>query len=208
MGDGVGRGGRFGRRPLGYSRSAVDRFLGEVTAARAGLEAEVARLQSAEPLTRVGDDLAALLRSFAETVSSMRDKAAAHAERVRSEADAYAERVREATDAYADRRKMEIGHLVDQAQERARATATDITDGARREVAAIVREQMTVREALDNAALGIEASREALARLSSRENQDRIDVERSSSGHEPFLPQPGALSMAGNAPLPPANRQA
>jgi cell division septum initiation protein DivIVA len=209
----VGPGRTFGRRPLGYDRLAVDRFLGEAAAAHADLETEVTRLQRAEPLTRVGDDLASLLLSFARDVSSMRDQAAADTERVMSEADAYAQRAREAADAYAEHaraaadayaggRKAEADQLVNEARAWARAAAAAIVDEARHEVAELVREQLTVGEALNQAAEGIEASRLALARLS-RDDQRPIDIEQSGGG-SPTRPRV-AMSLASSAPVhPPA----
>ena len=171
MGDGgIERRRRFRLRLLGYSRAEVDRFVGEMLDARHLLEDAVARLREAEPLTHIGDDLANLLGTFAVAVSSARDEAAAHASLVRLEADTYARQVHEAADAYAEQRKAEADQVVGQSQAHAWARVNAIVAQARDEVAVLVREQMTIGEALDRVAVGIDASRDALARLVTRDD--------------------------------------
>jgi cell division septum initiation protein DivIVA len=149
-------GGRaFGRSPFGYRRSQVDAYLADVESARRGLEAEIERLRPAEPLTRVGSDIAALLTSFAETVSALRDRINTDAERLRLEAEAYAET-----------RRVEADRLYEEARRDADAAASEIVNQARAEVAALAGQQLTIAEALERAAQGITASRQALSHLS------------------------------------------
>ncbi len=126
----------------------------------------------------------------------MREQAAVQVDRLRSEAEEYAKQVRESGDDYAHRRKVEIDCLVAQAEEHARTRAAAIMDNARDEVKELVREQMTIGEALNRAAIGIEASRDALARLSKREDGDA-----SSSRRRSMLPPPVALSVGAGAPI-------
>jgi hypothetical protein len=193
--EGVVRGRKFGLRPIGYRRSAVDGYIAELIEANQRLQQEVARLYAAEPLARLGDDVAGLLGSFAEVVSARREEAVAHAGLVRLEADAYAKQAREAADTYAEDRKMEADQLVGQSQAHARARANAIIAEARDEVASLVREQMTIGEALERVAVGIDASRDALARLVRRDDGEagpRVAT---------FQPPPVALASGGSGPV-------
>ena len=145
----------FRRSPFGYRRSQVDAYVAEVESARRDLEAEIERLRPAEPLTRVGSDIAALMTSFAETVSALRDRVNTDAEGVRLEAEAYAET-----------RRAEADRLYEEAGRNAAAAASEMINQARAEVAALAGQQLTIAEALERAAQGITASRQALSHLS------------------------------------------
>ena len=196
-------GPRFGVRPVGYSRRAVRRFVSQTADTQSRLEAEIARLRGEPGLSRVSDDVAGLLGSFAESVATLRDDAAARASLVRLEAETYAKQVREAAEAYAEQRKMEADQLAGQSQAHARARANAIIAEARDEVASIVREQMTIGEALERVAVGIDASRDALARLVNRE-----DGELGTRAAPTVPPPPVALAAGGTGPVqaPPPER--
>ncbi len=144
----------FRRAVFGYRRSAVDGYLSEVEVARSSLEAEVERLRPVEPLTRVGDDVAALLTSFAETVSVLRDQIGAEADQLRLDAEAYAEH-----------RKAEADQMVEDARRMASAAAEELVGRARADVAALADHQLTIGEALDRAADTIAASKLVLSHL-------------------------------------------
>jgi hypothetical protein len=196
-------GPRFGVRPVGYSRPAVDRFVAQTAETQGRLEAEIARLQGSRGFGRVGDDVASLLGSFADSVATLRDDAAARAGLVRLEADTYAKQVREAADTYAEQRKMEADQLVGQSQAHAQARASAIIAEARDEVASLVREQMTIGEALERVAVGIDVSRDTLARLVKRE-----EGEPGARAVPAFPPPPVALAAGGTGPVqaPPPER--
>ena len=193
----------FAVRPVGYSRRAVRRFVSQTADTQSRLEAEIARVRGEPGLSRVSDDVAGLLGSFAESVATLRDDAAARASLARLEADTYAKQVREAAEAYAEQRKMEADQLAGQSQAHARARANAIIAEARDEVASIVREQMTIGEALERVAVGIDASRDALARLVNRE-----DGELGTRAAPTFPPPPVALAAGGTGPVqaPPPER--
>jgi hypothetical protein len=145
----------FKRSLFGYRRSAVDRYVTEVEGARSSLEGEVERLRPAERLSRVGDDVATLLTTFAETVSTLRDRTTAESEQVRRDADAYA-----------DERRAEADRVLHEARRSAGAAAAELVREARAELASIAEYQVTIVEALDRAAEGITASKQALSHLS------------------------------------------
>jgi cell division septum initiation protein DivIVA len=169
-------GGRaFGHSLFGYRRSSVDAYFADVDAARRGLEAEIERLRAAEPLTRVGDDIAALLTSFAQTVSTLRDRVNEDAERLRQDAEAYA----------ADRRA-EADRILEEARRSASVAAGELLNRARAEVASLAGHQLTIAEALDRAAEGITASRQVLAHLVVEAQSGVVVVPESS----PPVPQP------------------
>jgi hypothetical protein len=155
----------FRRSLFGYRRSTVDRYVVEVEDARSSLEAEVARLRPAERLTRVGDDVATLLTTFAETVSTLRDRITAESEQVRRDADAYAEA-----------RRAEADRVLQEARRSAGAAAAELVSQARAEVATIAEYQLTIAEALDRAADGIAASKQALSHLSNESRPDHVVV--------------------------------
>ena len=155
----------FGRSLFGYRRSTVDAYLLDVEVARHALEAEVRRLQPAEPLTRVGEDIATLLTSFAETVSALRDRVNSDAERVRLDAEAYAAG-----------RRAEADRLLEEARRSASVAAGELLSEARAEVALLAEHQLTITEALDRAAEGISASRRALSHLATEAQSSVVVV--------------------------------
>jgi hypothetical protein len=160
----------FRRGLLGYRRADVDRHLAQVNAARSALDAQVARLRAAEPLTRVGDDISALLTSFAMAVSTMRDQASADIERQRLEADQYAAQ-----------RMAEADRILEGARAEANDMATKLMWQAQQEVARLSEQQLTIAEALDRAAAGIAISQAAIANLSA-----------TGRGESPIAGAPGA----------------
>jgi hypothetical protein len=164
----------FGRSFFGYRRSSVDAYLADLDVARRGMEAEIDRLRPAEPLTRVGDDIAALLTSFAETVSTLRDRVGVDAERIRLEAEAYA----------ADRRA-EADRLFEEARRSASVTASELLNQARAEVAVLADHQLSIAEALDRAADGITASRQVLAHLAVEAQSGVVVVPESTAATPP-----------------------
>jgi len=153
---GRSRGRAFSRAILGYRRSAVDRYLAEVDTARRSLQSEVDRLRQAERLTRVGDDIAELLTTFADAVSNLRDRAIAETEQSRLQADAYAQQ-----------RMSEADRLYDDALRRGTAVADGLVRKAREEISTMADQQFTIAQALETAAQGIAVSRQALSQLSS-----------------------------------------
>jgi hypothetical protein len=148
-----------GRRPFrraigGYRRSDVDRYIAEVEAARSAWTAELARLRKVEPLSRLGDDVADLLTSFAATVLEFQDRLTEDGERRRAEAEEYAER-----------RVHDADRLLETARQQARQLANEMIREAEAELAALAQQQMTIADALERAARGIEVSKEAIARI-------------------------------------------
>jgi F0F1-type ATP synthase membrane subunit b/b' len=134
--------------------------------------AEVERLQAVEPLTRVGDDVAGLLTSFAQTVEQTRHaagedarraqrEAASQAEGLRREAEEHlaharaelteAERIRREADAYAAQVREQLDGVVGEAWDRADREAEHVLDQARARagkeaeaILALARQEVTI----------------------------------------------------------------
>jgi hypothetical protein len=144
----------FRRRLFGYDPRQVDSHLAEAAAVHDAARSEIERLRVAEPLTRVGGDIAALLASFADTMASLRDQAQGEAHHTVEEAESYAREMR----AEADR-------ALEEAKARARAEAAELLGRASQEISALAEHQATVERALRDAASGVQAALEALHRL-------------------------------------------
>ncbi len=162
-------GSLFPKSLLGYSPAEVDAYVAEAMAANEAARAEVERLKAVEPLTRVGDDVAGLLTSFAQSVEQTRHEAGEDARRARQEAASQAEVLRQEAASQAEglRREAEA-HLAHARAEMAEA------ERIRREAdayAAQVREQVdgVVGEAWDRA---------------SREAEQVVEEARSRAGKE------------------------
>ena len=160
----------FRRRLFGYKAAEVDMYLtheGEVNAARS---AEVERLKAAEPLTRVGADIAALLTAFAESVATSREEANAELERTRHEAESYAEE-----------KHTEADRVVSEARARADSLAEDLLSKARQAVAVTAEQWVTVTRALETASGGIRIALEALRGLSELPSSHVVDLSDSNN---------------------------
>jgi hypothetical protein len=162
----------FTKRLFGYTPADVDAYVAQAMAANEAARAEVERLQAVEPLTRVGDDVAGLLTSFAQTVEQTRHAAGEDARRAQEEATAQAEglrreaadhlararaevaeaeRIRREADAYAAQVREQVEGVVGEASDRAGREAEHVIDQARaragQEAEAIVaraRQEVTV----------------------------------------------------------------
>src|ERR1700687_6027473 len=104
----------FRRQLFGYERAEVDAYIARATEAHTAALVEVERLKAAEPLSRVGGDVAVLLTTFAEAVAARREDAAADLDRARQEAEAYAEE-----------KRTEADRLVSEAREHAELVAAE-----------------------------------------------------------------------------------
>jgi cell division septum initiation protein DivIVA len=170
----------FRRRLFGYGRAEVDTYMARAAEAHTGVLVEVERLKAAEPLTRVGGDVAALLTTFAETVAARREDAVADLDRARQEAEAYAEEKR----AEADR-------LVGEAREEAGSLADELLSQARHAVAVTAEQWVTVSRALETAAGGIKIAVEALRELAELPASHVVDL--TESGGLLTNPEPSAI---------------
>jgi cell division septum initiation protein DivIVA len=168
----------FRRRPFGYAPTEVDTYVEGAVHAYETVRSEVDRLRVAEPLTRVGSDVAALIASFADTVASLREAAENEAEKLRSEAESYARAQR-----------AEAERILSTSQESGQAVANELLSRARAEISAIAEERRTVERALAEAAAGVTAALQALARLTalSEEPGPAIDL-AAAPAHESPLP--------------------
>lgn len=91
---------RFRRGLFGYRRSDVDEYVEQLLAAHRALIEELERARrTTDYTTRIGAEVAALLRSLGESVADIRDRAEAEAACVRAQAAADAERVMDELDA-------------------------------------------------------------------------------------------------------------
>jgi hypothetical protein len=90
-------GRQFRRRPWGYHRGDVDRYVGDVVATNRRIRDEMERVRSeSDPIERVSRDIASVLRALSDSVGRARDDAEADAARVRAKAE---EHVKTALDA-------------------------------------------------------------------------------------------------------------
>ncbi len=144
----------FKRRFFGYQTTVVDAYVADAERARSAWSDELARLQKVEPLTRMGDDIADLLTSFATAVLTLRDQLTEEAGRIRSEAEEYAAR-----------RMADADRMLEMARQQAREVAREMISHARAEIALLADQQMTIADALDRAAQGIAVSKEAIAKI-------------------------------------------
>ena len=180
-------GGKFSRRLFGYSRHEVDSHLDQGARAHQAACREIERLRAAEPLTRVGGDVAALISSFAETVGTMRDAAKRDADDVRKEADtyasatheaadtyasatheaadAYASSTREAADAYSAAQRSDADRQYESATLRARAESAAMLHAARTEIAGLAQQRQQIERALREAADGITNAMRSIGRV-------------------------------------------
>ena len=148
--------GRLFRERLfgGYDHEEVHGYIRQVLEAYEAALAEIERLKAAEPLTQVGDDIAGLLTTFAETVATRRDDAKEDIERTRREAEAYAEE-----------KRVEADRLVTEARDHAQSVGDELLTKARQEVAATAEQWATASGSLETAAGGIAGALSALRRL-------------------------------------------
>jgi DivIVA domain-containing protein len=176
----------FRKRWFGYDPDEVDAYLAKAVETHEAVRAEVERLQAAEPLARVGGDVANLLTTFAETVSSMRDAAAAEIDRLRAEASGYAEQQRTEADEYAGqqraeadeyaaRQRAQADEALAEARDRARDEANAIVSQARQEMAAIGAQWSAAERCLNDAAGGIATALASMHRVSGLPN-GTIDI--------------------------------
>src|SRR6202011_3242738 len=188
----------FRKRLVGYEPAEVDAYVGRALATHEAARQEVERLRAVEPLTKVGGDIASLLTSFAQTVSTMREEATADVERMRREAEEYAERVRreattdvervrqEATaeverirreaEDYAQRVHDEVDRVVGEARDRAREGDETIVVQDRQEVGVLSDQWVTIERALTDAASGINSALGALNRLADLPGSPTLDI--------------------------------
>jgi ribosomal protein S25 len=157
--------------------------MASAAAAHTATLVEVERLKAAEPLTRVGGDVAALLTTFAEAVAARREDAVADLDRARQEAETYAEEKR----AEADR-------LVGEARERAGAVADELLSQARQAVAVTAEQWVGVSRALDAAAGGIKIAVEALRELADLPGSQIVDLTESGGLVTKQDPDPSDIS--------------
>lgn len=205
----------FRRSLFGYRRSDVDehvaqevaahsrhleeqathaRFVADQAAARRALESDLERLRAAEPLLKVNDEISALLTSFANAVSTMREQA---------EREAISTRI--AADEYADQRRAEAERLFNEERARATAMTDDLLRRARDEVEMLINEQIAVEQAFNNMAQGIVAWVTTFDRLRDTVRLPRPgsvppEVGARSGPHE--APQAGSESTAISSPTP------
>src|SRR5580692_6070135 len=174
--DSTSTGGTFSRRLLGYSRREVDTHLDQGARAYQAACREIERLRAAEPLARVGGDVAALISSFADTVSTMRDAAKQEVDEVRKEADTYAAGTRQAADTYATTTRQaadtyatatraDADRQFEAATLRARAESSALLHAARAEIAGLVDQRQQVERSLREATDGIANAMRAINRV-------------------------------------------
>lgn len=166
----------FRKRLFGYDPVEVDAYLAKAVETHEVVRAEVERLRAAEPLARVGGDVANLLTMFAETVSSMRDEAATEIDRMRSEATEYAELQRSEADEYAARQRAQAEQVLNEARDRARDDADALLNDARHELASVATRWTAIERALDEAAGGVASALAAVQRFSSFSGGELIDI--------------------------------
>jgi len=205
----------FRKRLFGYDPIEVETYLAKAVETHEAVRAEVERLRTAEPLARVGGDVANLLTMFAETVSSMRDEAAAEIERLRLEATEYAEQQRVEADNYVRQQRAEAdqyalqqraeadeyamrqrGHaeqILGEARGRAQDEADALLNEARHELASVATRWSAIERALNEAAGGVAAALAAVQRFSGFTAAETIDI----ADHRPAGPAPAAPSPFG-----------
>jgi hypothetical protein len=176
------RGRAFRRRLFGYGRAEVDTSMAQAAEAHTAALVEVERLKAAEPLTRVGGDVAALLTTFAETVAARREDAVAELDRARQEAEAYA-----------DEKRAEADRLVGDAREQARLVADELLSQARQAVAVTAEQWVGVSRSLDTAAGGIKIAVEALRELADLPASHVVDLTESGGLVTKPDPEPSAI---------------
>jgi hypothetical protein len=166
----------FRKRLFGYDPLEVDAYLAKAVETHEAVRAEVERLRAAEPLARVGGDVANLLTTFAETVSSLRDEAAADIERLRTEAAGYAEQQRAEADQYAAVQRMQADQALAEARDLARDEANAVVSQARQEMAAIAAQWSVVEHSLNDAASGVATALAAFRRINDLPAGATIDI--------------------------------
>ncbi len=186
----------FRKRLIGYEPGEVDAYVARALATHEAARLEVERLRAVEPLTKVGGDIASLLTTFAQTVSSMREEAAADVDRSRREAEEYAEGVRQEAAAdverihreaeeYAQRVHDEVDRVVGEARERAREESEHLLVQARQEVGVLSDQWVTIERALAEAANGITSALGALNRLADLPGSPSLDIADRADGSSP-----------------------
>ena len=166
--------GRLFRERLfgGYDHEEVHGYIRQVLEAYEAALAEIERLKAAEPLTQVGDDIAGLLTTFAETVATRRDDAKEDIERTRREAEAYAEE-----------KRVEADRLVTEARDHAQSVGDELLTKARQEVAATAEQWATASGSLETAAGGLAAALSALRRLMELPAAERVAEQADTGEH-------------------------
>ena len=185
--------GRLFRERLigGYDHDEVHGYIRQVLEAHEAALAEIERLKAAEPLTQVGDDIAGLLTTFAETVATRRDDAKEDIERTRREAEAYAEE-----------KRVEADRLVTEARLHAQSVGDELLAKARQEVAATAEQWATASASLETAAGGIAAALSALRRLVELPAAAQAAEQAETGEHEGrAIPARPVFSSARDAPL-------
>lgn len=82
---------RFRKRLWGYSTREVDEYVDDVIATNSRIRDEIERLRSeSDPVNALGRDIAAVLRTLADSVSEVRERAEAEAAQLRADAEAEA----------------------------------------------------------------------------------------------------------------------
>ncbi len=196
----------FRKRLFGYDPVEVDAYLAKAVETHEAVRAEVERLRAAEPLARVGGDVANLLTMFAETVSSMRDEAAGEIDRLRAEAVEYAEQQRAEADEYALHQRSEAdeyamrqrGHaeqILAESRDRAQDEADALLDEARHELASVATRWGAIERALTEAAGGVASALAAVQRFSGFTAAETIDI----ADHRQYSP-PAPVGHGASAP--------
>jgi DivIVA domain-containing protein len=166
----------FRKRWFGYDPGEVDAYLAKAVETHEAVRAEVERLRAAEPLARVGGDVANLLTTFAETVSSMRDAASVEIDRLRAEASEEAAQLRAGANDYAAQQRTKADEALAEARDRARDEANAIVSQAQQEMAAIAAKWSAVECSLNDAAAGITTALASMQRISGLPNGNTIDI--------------------------------
>lgn len=220
----------------GYDTEEVDTFLAEVAATLRDAQAESARLNAelaAEPpppppppetpitavtaggddFSRLGEEVAAVLRQAHESVARLREQAEAEAQQTRHEAEAESALLREQaqreldeannvlnrTQAEADAKRAEIQREADatteQAVNRARARTREIIEQAKLDARAAIDAQRAVRERLEGTRGDVDRALERLA--------DDVEARFDDIDLVTPLPGEGEGENGGEPPSPP-----
>ena len=217
----------FRKRLFGYDPVEVETYLAKAVETHEAVRAEVERLRAAEPLARVGGDVANLLTMFAETVSSMRDEAAGEIDRLRAEAVEYAEQQRADADDYVRQQRVEAdqyalqqraeadeyamrqrGHaeqILAEARDRAQDEADSLLNEARHELASVATRWGAIERALSEAAGGVASALAAVQRFSGITSAEMIDIADHRPSASPSSAGPPAPAGPAVPQAPPAD---